>query len=193
MGFYPNTEVFLPCALEFVSQRRGGVIHYHHLCTKSEFSMKAVKQLEEVLVCNLGISKSLLSSNRENFFQMEEFGVVKSTLLQSIFLHTNKSKAGHPKVINGKKLLPAFTLEDEQWNKDVSLVRGKIEASNGWVKSTFTALSRSLCENEEQMNCILWIVFVGPLEGTWLRIIMPPYNCQFYWVLASHVSHFSLD
>lgn len=78
MGFYPNTEVFLPRGLEFVSKKRGGVIHYHHLCTKSEFRVKAVEQFEEMLVRSLGISRLLLRSERENFFQMEEFGVVKS-------------------------------------------------------------------------------------------------------------------
>lgn len=82
-----------------------------------------------------------------------------ASLLKSVVLHTNISKAGRPKVVDGKKVPHALKPEEEQWNKDVSLVRGKIEAPYGWVKSTFTSLSKPFYEDEDQMDCIVWTAF----------------------------------
>ena len=51
-----------------------------------------------------------------------------SPFLKSLTLHTNISKAGRPRMVQGKKVPVALTPEEEEWNKKISLVRGKIEA-----------------------------------------------------------------
>jgi hypothetical protein len=43
-------------------------------------------------------------------------------------------KAGRPRIVDGKKIPVTLTPEEEEWNRKISLVRGKIEAPYGWVK-----------------------------------------------------------
>ena len=45
--------------------------------------------------------------------------------LKSLTLHTNISKAGRPRMVQGKKVPVTLTPEEEEWNKKISLVRGE--------------------------------------------------------------------
>lgn len=48
MGYLPNTEDYLARALAFAKPSRA-VIHYHHLCKKSEYRSKALDHLQAAL------------------------------------------------------------------------------------------------------------------------------------------------
>ena len=97
MGFYPNTEIFLPRALQFLNRTRGGVLHYHHLCTKAEYRVMATRHVCDALigihdksdmqVCDDDTNdmhgdhvpfSQLLACRPEDYFRLEEFVVVKS-------------------------------------------------------------------------------------------------------------------
>jgi len=75
--------------------------------------------------------------------------------LKSVVLHTNITKAGRPRMVNGKKVPVLLSAEEEEWNKKVSLVRGKIEAPYAWVKRVFLCLDKPFYENEKQHDCVV--------------------------------------
>ena len=76
-------------------------------------------------------------------------------LLKKLALHTNITKAGRPRMVNGKKIPVTLTPEEEEWNRKISLVRGKIEAPYGWVKRVFLSLDRPFYESEKQHDCVV--------------------------------------
>ena len=78
-----------------------------------------------------------------------------SPFLKSLTLHTNISKAGRPRMVQGKKVPVTLTPEEEEWNKKISLVRGKIEAPYGWCKRVFLSLDKPFYENEKQHDCVV--------------------------------------
>ena len=49
--------------------------------------------------------------------------------------------------------------KEEKWNRKISLVRRKIEAPYGWVKSIFYSLSKPFYESEKQHDCVVRVVF----------------------------------
>ena len=78
-----------------------------------------------------------------------------SPFLKRLTLHTNISKAGRPRMVQGKKVPVELTPEEEEWNRKISLVRGKIEAPYGWVKRVFLSLDKPFYENEKQHDCVV--------------------------------------
>jgi hypothetical protein len=79
--------------------------------------------------------------------------------LKSLVLHTNITRAGRPKMVNGQKVSVRLSEEEEEWNRKISLVRGKIEAPYGWVKRVFLSLDRPFYENEKQHDCVVKVAF----------------------------------
>jgi len=82
-----------------------------------------------------------------------------SPFLKSLTLHTNISKAGRPRMVQGKKVPVELTPAEEEWNKKISLVRGKIEAPYGWVKRVFLSLDKPFYESEKQHDCVVNVAF----------------------------------
>ena len=82
-----------------------------------------------------------------------------SSFLKSVVLHTNITKAGRPKMVNGQKVPVTLTPAEEEWNKKISLVRGKIEAPYGWVKNIFLSLTKPFYESEKQHDCVVRVAF----------------------------------
>jgi hypothetical protein len=70
-------------------------------------------------------------------------------LLKKLTLHTNFTIAVRPRMVDGKKIPVSLTPEEEEWNRKISLVRGKIEALYGWVKRVFLILFDCLDSNNE--------------------------------------------
>ena len=62
-------------------------------------------------------------------------------------------------MVNGKKIPVTLTPEEEEWNRKISLVRGKIEAPYGWVKRVFLCLDRPFYESEKQHDCVVRVAF----------------------------------
>jgi hypothetical protein len=67
--------------------------------------------------------------------------------LKRLTLHTKVSKAGRPRMVQGKKVPMTLTPEEEEWNRKITLVRGKIEAPSGWVKRVFLSLDKTYYES----------------------------------------------
>ena len=63
-------------------------------------------------------------------------------------------------MVNRKKIPVTLTPEEEEWNRKISLVRGKIEAPYGWVKRVFLCLDRPFYESEKQHDCVVRVAFV---------------------------------
>ena len=78
---------------------------------------------------------------------------------EKIKLHTNVSKAGRPKKVDGQKVPAVLSKEEEELNEKISLVRGKVEAPYGWVKQHFTALSKPFYENQKQHHYLVLYSF----------------------------------
>jgi hypothetical protein len=70
-------------------------------------------------------------------------------------ISTNTTKAGRPRIVDGKKIPVTLTPEEEEWNRKISLVRGKIEAPYGCVKRVFLSLDMPFYENEKQHDCVV--------------------------------------
>ncbi len=58
-------------------------------------------------------------------------------------------------MVQGKKVPVELTPEEEEWNRKISLVRGKIEAPYGWVKRVFLSLDKPFYESEKQHDCVV--------------------------------------
>ena len=110
----------------------------------------------DILISNAGTLDSLfpkLEMVGDNHFRKA------SPLLKKLTLHTNITKAGRPRMVNGKKIPVTLTPEEERWNEKISLVRGKIEAPYGWVKRVFLCLSCPFYESEKQHDCVVRVAF----------------------------------
>jgi hypothetical protein len=61
--------------------------------------------------------------------------------------------------VEGKKIPVTLTSEEEEWNRMISLVRGKIGAPYGWVKRVFLSFDWPFYENEKQRDCVVKVAF----------------------------------
>ena len=69
MGYLPTPVAFLPRAFAFLKPT-GGIIHYHHTCSKQEFETLALLHMEQVKSANFSLSNLC--------FHLLDFRVVKS-------------------------------------------------------------------------------------------------------------------
>ena len=72
-----------------------------------------------------------------------------------LVLVTNKSNAGRPRIIRGKRVPHSLSAEDQEKNEAIAFVRGKVESPYGWCKQTFAALSCPFYEDKDQHNCLI--------------------------------------
>lgn len=70
-------------------------------------------------------------------------------------LITKISKAGRPRVIRGRRMKRELTKEQERHNKDVSAIRGRVEAPYGNWEQKFRALEGPFGEGSDQLDCAL--------------------------------------
>ena len=73
MGYFPGTEVFLSRAFDFLREDKGGMVHYHHLCRKSEYETMALEHFMDVIFPSSSSRPSI-----EGLFQVVNFITVKS-------------------------------------------------------------------------------------------------------------------
>jgi hypothetical protein len=78
-----------------------------------------------------------------------------SSFFKRITLITPKSRAGRRKKVNGVLVPRELSSEDENINKVISLVRGKVESPDSWVKQKFSALAKPFYEDEDQHDCLV--------------------------------------
>jgi hypothetical protein len=77
----------------------------------------------------------------------------------TITLITPVSKAGHPRIVNKKKVLNVLFHEEEHINEVIAGVRGKVESPYGWVKQHFLALSKPFYEDKKQHDYVVKVAF----------------------------------
>jgi hypothetical protein len=75
-------------------------------------------------------------------------------------LITPVSKAGHPRIVNKKKVLNELSHEEKYMNEEVIVgVRGKVESLYDWVKQHFLAFSKPFYEDKKQHDYIVKVAF----------------------------------
>ncbi len=67
-------------------------------------------------------------------------------------------------MVQGKKVPVKSTAEEKEWNKKISLLRGRLR----WVKRVFLSLDKPFNESEKQHGCVVNVAWacVGKQKQT---------------------------
>lgn len=78
-----------------------------------------------------------------------------SQFAKRIEIITNVSKAGRPKIVQGRKQQRELSTEEKRHNKDVSLIRARVEPPYGNWQNKFAALAKPFYEGPDQLDCLV--------------------------------------
>ena len=81
MGYFPEQEKFLPRALSFLSPKRIGLIHYHHLVERSQFGTKALLDFIEFAIRPHAVGYSFRENQGETLGDVADADIIASRFI----------------------------------------------------------------------------------------------------------------